>query len=67
MAGRKSQFSGKKLVKATDSPSYREGSRGFLFWKGLKSGTAYDKFIENGGRRADVAYAVEHGFIRLDD
>jgi hypothetical protein len=65
-AGRPSMFAGKVIRKiATENPR-RENSLGWKSWNLLKSGMTYEKYIEAGGRRTDLAWDIAHGFAKVE-
>lgn len=65
-AGRPSAFAGKVLRKvATDNPR-REGTHGYNSWEHIKNGMTYEKYIEAGGRRQDLAWDLAHGFVKVE-
>jgi hypothetical protein len=64
--GRPSAFAGKVIRKvATENPR-REGTHGYNSWELIKNGMSYEKYIEAGGRRQDLAWDLERGYVKLE-
>jgi hypothetical protein len=64
-AGRISQFAGKKIIKLVSVNPRRNGTAGFKSFDLLRNGMSYEKYIEEGGRRVDLAYDLEHKYVAL--
>lgn len=64
--GRPSAFSGKIIRKLEDKNPRREGTVGFDSWALLKSGMTYEKYLEAGGRRQDLAWDLAHNWVKLE-
>jgi hypothetical protein len=64
--GRPSGFAGKVIRKvATENPR-REGTHGYSSWELIKNGMTYEKYIAAGGRRQDLAWDLERGYVKLE-
>lgn len=66
-AGRKSQYAGKVIRKVETKNPRRDGTAGFSSWEALKSGMTYEKYIEAGGRRQDLEWDLERGWVKLEN
>lgn len=65
-AGRPSAFAGKVIRKVADKNPRREGTHGYNSWELIKNGMTYEKYIAAGGRRNDLAWDLERGFVKLE-
>lgn len=65
--GRTSAFSGKVIRKLVDENPRREGTFGYASFALIKNGMTYEKFIEAGGRRQDLAWDIEHKYVKLEN
>jgi hypothetical protein len=65
-AGRPSAFAGKVIRKVADENPRREGTHGYKSWQLIKSGMTYEKYIAAGGRRQDLAWDLERGYVKLE-
>jgi hypothetical protein len=64
--GRPSQFAGKKITKLVKENPRREGSEGHASFDLITSGMKFEKYVELGGSPSQLAYCVEHGFVKVD-
>jgi hypothetical protein len=65
-AGRPSAFAGKVIRKVADKNPRREGTHGFNSWECIKNGMSYEKYLEAGGRRTDLAWDLAKGYVKLE-
>ena len=71
--GRKSAHAGKKISRAKGEDGKpianprREGSHGWNSFAAIKDGMTYEAYAAAGGRNADLAYDVEHGFVTISE
>jgi hypothetical protein len=66
-AGRPSAFSGKVIRKLVDENPRREGTFGYASFALIKNGMTYEKYIEAGGRRQDLAWDIERKYVKLEN
>jgi hypothetical protein len=64
--GRVSEFSGKVIRKLVEKNPRKEGTKGFESWSVLRDGMTYDKYIEAGGRRQDLAWDLAHKWVKME-
>lgn len=64
-AGRPSAFAGKKIQKLADKNPRREGTAGYKSWEKIRNGMTYEQYLEAGGRRQDLAWDIEHKYVKL--
>lgn len=63
--GRPSQNAGKKIHKLVKENPRREGTPGHKSFALITSGMSYEKYIELGGRPADLNYCIEKGHVEV--
>ncbi len=54
------------LKKEVRTNPRREGTHGHHSFEVVKNGMTYEEYIACGGRNRDLAWDVEHGYIRLE-
>lgn len=63
--GRASTFSGKRITKLTKENPRRKGTIGFKSFNLIKSGMTYEQYLAAGGRRQDLAWDVDHKYVKV--
>lgn len=63
--GRTSAFSGKRIKKLVKDNPRRKGTAGFKSFGLITSGMSYEDYLAKGGRRQDLAWDVDHKYVKV--
>lgn len=66
--GRKSKFSGKRIVPSRKDNPRRPGSHGYRSYEIVRKrpkGISFEDYIERGGRTQDLQWDLDHGFVKV--